>query len=272
MLVTSPDHTAPTLPDVLDALAERWPRLADDVDDVRTRVHQLEATVPKVVGYTRLGLDGLRSPSLEPGRSSSGDIDYADPTGAAVIATAGDWPEKLPANNRSSATVRLAHRALTAALKLDDEREVKRRLAVIAGDLEDALGHLQRALPKPGTLTRIRAEDGGDQGCTSCRRGRDSRDRPIFSPTDRKSRGACGLCGWCYEYAAEKATKAGVTDRAAATDEQWWPPVKAVEAHNRGERITVQRLTRLEADDRAARKRRDEKRKHKVRAKTRYGR
>jgi hypothetical protein len=278
-MATSPTTDTPTLLDLLDAVAARWPALDHLCAAIRDLADDLAANTEKASDYRDLAADGLRSPSLEPGRGGGGD-----PTGGAVVARCGSWPERAELRTRTSAALRIAISALTRLLQQDDQREARRRLGVIEEDLRAALGLAHRALPNTNTLKRIHEAERGEPGCPSCARVRDSRGRTMYAPTSRDTGGRDGLCRWCWEWTGDQrarwleANTETIVDGWFATlvhvvtlqpgerkpaiawpdPHDLWPAEQLVDDHHAGRRITTASVAKAERarDHKAAQARR----------------
>jgi rubredoxin len=174
----------------------------------------------------------------------------------------------------AQAATRIVRLHLERRLTDDDPDVARIYLDRLVTSLTDAAVRVERHIPNPeADLLRARSRDTPDDpGCPSCARGLDSQDRPIYSPSKRESRGACGLCGWCYHEVEKTAEHLGIPARTAAGDQRYWPIAKAVEAHSRGEMITAGKIRSwaktIDRDERE----REKRRAHKQKLKRRYGR
>lgn len=219
------------LDDALHDLPTRWPRLRRLIADV-TWLRTEACQRAKALRTTAPVDPGPRSPSLGPGRGSSG---HSDPVGDAVANAMAMHPPALTTGLHDALDTAHHHerRAATAA----DEQQARTHLAAAKSALLAAISAADRALtrsekrrPKPKPATP------DDPGCSSCRRIRRSDGKgPVFSETTRESGGRGGLCRKCREW---------------REDQRELPPLGVLEAWRDGIRITPRLVAEAEARDR----------------------
>lgn len=158
---------------------------------------------------------GIRSPNLEPHRSSRYEIVHPD--------TPDEFAAQIPDNDPTGEAV--AGKADEAALALVETERILRRIDIDMTRLRQ-LRH--EWAPKQG-LSKPTNDGPGDDWCACCYAADGS-----FEPVSARYK---GLCRWCGDFRAEQGQR---------------PPAELVKARHRGERITAQMVTRSMAAGRKA--------------------
>jgi hypothetical protein len=237
--------TAPTTTDawlarvatLVELCRRRWPQHGDDLDDVLHHATYLARDWQRGAPVVH---DGIRSPSLEPTGHSVGG--HSDPVYAAVEAMDDrqrgmgtlDGPWTL--ERRREAARSLVTTCLLTMARAETAEQAKRNITGALYNLRTALSRTHQAMGPEDV--RARVKDNGANGCTQHARLRDHKDRPVIVDASHKAGGRSGWCRWCCD------------QRDAFHIARI--PLPALEAHQRGSRITQQDMLRWIADDKAA--------------------
>jgi hypothetical protein len=261
-----PDPWLAKVDTLTQVCAHLWPEHCDSLDHIRTLAAQLTHDWHLADPLTH---DGIRSPNLEP--SGHGIGGHSDPVFAAVAAmddndrqrvvirdgevtvvshiTAGPWTIQ----RKREAARSLVMVALVSMSRADDAERAHRNVDAALSNLQRAVGRTQQVITD--AMRSVRNGLGGKPdrtACTSCARVKDHRGDPLYIDASRKASGRNGLCHWCDGFRAEHNRL---------------PPIHTLERkHLHGETITVAKVTRDLADERAAERKRNQRKRGRAKA------
>jgi len=230
-----PDPWLARLDTLTRACTARWPQHTADLQHVRDLAAQLTHDWHLADPVTH---DGIRSPNLEPSGHSIGG--HSDPTLTIVLGLEPGWDAERAREAARSGVMR----CLVTLSRQNDEHRARRNVQGAIDNLRTALGRTHLRMPSPGALAKM---DGPPDRvpCLSCKRVTNHKGEPLYVDASHKAGGRNGLCQWCdgYKEAHHRL-----------------PPVRTLERkHLNGETITVAKVERDLADERAAERKRNQR-------------